>query len=454
MSTAGEGDEVALDRQVRTLVRLEDRLQASLGRLLAGMGERGDWSRLMFAGVGHYGEERLRISRTTALDRARAACLLRSRPRLRAAYEAGHLGLEAALIIARLLGSAPIADGVEEAWVNCGIEATIKRLRDKARALGRRESCLRGSRGPRTRPAPAAASPADPPSAGPPPADAPPASGSGDPLRPLEDREWQASLARPPGRARRRVLRLGLEALLDAGGDLPGCRSGGAVARVAASDDAAAAGAAAEGAATSGPDVFLRFRLPSDLAAGFVAAIESRRRRLTAEVDQVPWSEPWPDPDALPSTLAARTFSTRSRRVPSWVSLLSILEEYVITWDARGGVGAGRGPARSDAIYIRDGWRCTAPGCTSRRNLEDHHLVYRSRGGDDALENRTCLCRFHHQRGEHGGLASCAGTAPLAITWRLGRPEIAQMFRNERRLPGKPEAIARGRSYGAAGASP
>ncbi len=456
---AGMGDHAALDRQIRTLLQLEDNLQTRLGRLLAELGEHGDWSRLMFAGVGHYGEERLRISRTVAEDRARAARALRSRPRLRAAYESGRLGLEAVLIITRILGSAPFAEEVEEAWVDRGIESTVKRLRDEARALGCRGSCLRGCRDPR---------------AGIGSADDPHVAGSRDLHRPLEDVEWQASLSRPPGLARRRVLRLGLEAFLDAGGELPGGRwdgaepgdaeAGGAEASGAEASgveasgaelgNAAVAGMQSAGAALPGPDVFLRFRLPSDLAAAIVATIESRRRRLTSIVERVPWHQPWPDPAALPSLLAARTFSTRSRRVPSWVGLLSILEEFVCTWDAPTRAATRRGIARTDAIYVRDGWRCTAPGCTSRRNLEDHHLVYRSRGGDDAPANRTCLCRFHHQRGEHGGLSSCAGRAPLGITWRLGRPEVAQAYRNERLLPSAAGAAAGVRSYGAVAAAP
>jgi hypothetical protein len=112
------------------------------------------------------------------------------------------------------------------------------------------------------------------------------------------------------------------------------------------------------------------------------------------------------------------------------VGLLALLEEFVQTWDRQ---QRSANPAR-DAIYIRDGWRCSAPGCTSRRNLEVHHVVYRSQGGSDALLNRLCLCRFHHQLGEHGELASCSGSAPLAITWRLGRAAIGGRYRNERRI--------------------
>src|SRR4029077_7822255 len=69
-----------------------------------------------------------------------------------------------------------------------------------------------------------------------------------------------------------------------------------------------------------------------------------------------------------------------------------------------------------------------------RRNLEDHHLIYRSRLGADDLSNRVCPCRYHHARGERGGLARCRGAAPNGILWRLGRRELGAWYRNERRL--------------------
>ncbi|MGH9750063.1 MAG: HNH endonuclease signature motif containing protein [Candidatus Polarisedimenticolia bacterium] len=467
---AGAGDEAALDRQIRSLLALEDGLQVELGRLLAGMGERGEWSRLGFAGVGHYAEERLRMSRTAAEDRARAARALRSYPLLLRAYEDGRLGLEGILTVLGILGPGPVSPEVERAWLARAEEATIKRLRDERRLLGRpRSDVRRGAHlgsgadrpgladppGPADRPGPAdqpglpgRSRPADRPGL----ADQP---GHAGPLPP-GDAEWHASLSRPPGRSRTRVLRLGMEAALDAGADEcpgPGDRGGSAV--CGGPGDRGGSGTCAGPGRSPSPDVFLRFRLPRDLAASFLGAVESRRRALASLAEEVPRDQPWPDPVVLPSLLAARTFSIRSHRVPAWTGLLALLEEFVLCWDgpARGvrspgapspGVrspgapspGAGPPPLRGpDAIYIRDGWRCTAPGCTSRRNLEDHHLRYRSRGGDDAPENRACLCRFHHQCGEHGGLASCRGTAPLGITWRLGRPEVGTWYRNERRLP-------------------
>ncbi len=33
---------------------------------------------------------------------------------------------------------------------------------------------------------------------------------------------------------------------------------------------------------------------------------------------------------------------------------------------------------REHAVFERDGWRCTVPGCTTYRNLQQHHVVFRS----------------------------------------------------------------------------
>src|SRR5262249_2652634 len=106
------------------------------------------------------------------------------------------------------------------------------------------------------------------------------------------------------------------------------------------------------------------------------------------------------------------------------------LEDYAQTWD-----DPEHFPDRRwDETYIRWGWRCGAPGCTSRRNLEDHHIVYRSGQGGNEPENQVCLCRFHHQLGEHGRLARFRGRAALGLHCRLGTPGMAAWYQNEMRL--------------------
>ena len=81
-----------------------------------------------FAGIGHYGEERLGISRTTAEDRSRLARALRRFPILSQAYERGDVGFESALLVLRVLGGGPVEAEVEKAWVERAREATVKRV--------------------------------------------------------------------------------------------------------------------------------------------------------------------------------------------------------------------------------------------------------------------------------------------------------------------------------------
>ncbi len=78
---------------------------------------------------------------------------------------------------------------------------------------------------------------------------------------------------------------------------------------------------------------------------------------------------------------------------------------------------------KKHAVFERDGWRCAVPGCTSRRNLQAHHIVFRSADGSDALENQTTLCAHHHHRGVHAGHVGIRGRAPDALWFELGTRE-------------------------------
>jgi hypothetical protein len=82
--------------------------------------------------------------------------------------------------------------------------------------------------------------------------------------------------------------------------------------------------------------------------------------------------------------------------------------------------GAHRKVPPEHRVFARDGWRCTAPGCTSYRNLHDHHIRFRSAGGSDDLANRTTLCAWHHLRGVHAGVVRCTGQAPHGLRFELG----------------------------------
>jgi hypothetical protein len=85
--------------------------------------------------------------------------------------------------------------------------------------------------------------------------------------------------------------------------------------------------------------------------------------------------------------------------------------------------GRSRSVPKKYRVFSRDGWRCTVPGCTAYRNLQDHHIQFRSAGGSDDLENRTTLCVWHHLRAVHAGLIRCTGRAPGRLGFALGLRE-------------------------------
>ena len=70
-------------------------------------------------------------------------------------------------------------------------------------------------------------------------------------------------------------------------------------------------------------------------------------------------------------------------------------------------------------VFERDRWWCTAPACSTRRNLHRHHIVYRSHRGPDEPWNLTTLCAWHHQRGVHGTGLRIRGRAPDALVFEL-----------------------------------
>jgi len=75
---------------------------------------------------------------------------------------------------------------------------------------------------------------------------------------------------------------------------------------------------------------------------------------------------------------------------------------------------------RRHRIFERDGWRCLVPGCTSRSDLNEHHIVFRSQQGSDEEDNLVTLCVGHHQQGLHAGRIRCVGRAPAFLWWDLG----------------------------------
>jgi len=125
------------------------------------------------------------------------------------------------------------------------------------------------------------------------------------------------------------------------------------------------------------------------------------------------------------ATLQRRIERRNGRTASESEALEAMLEHAFETWGL-----AHAELQRAHRVFARDGWRCTVPGCTSYGNLQEHHIAYRSQGGSDAPWNRTSLCVWHHQRGEHAKLLRVRGRAPGKLRFELGlrpgRPPLAR----------------------------
>ena len=217
----------------------------------------------------------------------------------------------------------------------------------------------------------------------------------GDKPLPLNDQEWSASLRLALGEARQGLLRGGLQAI----------------------------------ASRPVADVFLQLNLTADTAVALRQCLNQTRLDLRAQCQRMQTMSPAEEARLFPSLRLAQQFHDAGSLIPDWICLLAVLEEFAEEHD-----NPRHMQRRStDRVTSRDGWRCTAPGCTARE-VEVHHIVYQSQGGGDEASNLTSLCPFHHRMGEHGGLAQVTGLAPLQLHWRLGRDGTAVEYRGERLL--------------------
>jgi hypothetical protein len=80
--------------------------------------------------------------------------------------------------------------------------------------------------------------------------------------------------------------------------------------------------------------------------------------------------------------------------------------------------------ATRDVVWARDQGRCRVPGCRATRNLECHHVVFQSQGGDHDPANLMVICDGHHTL-LHDGLLVITGRAPDRLTFtRNGKPLV------------------------------
>ena len=117
-------------------------------------------------------------------------------------------------------------------------------------------------------------------------------------------------------------------------------------------------------------------------------------------------------PASVVALVRAGASSLSVRGEPMWKGFERLLLYAIAEWEAQ--------PRHRDPIFARDGWRCSTPGCSRRRNLHDHHLDYRSRGGGNEQWNRTAVCASHHLHAVHMNVVAASGRAPYDVVWELG----------------------------------
>jgi hypothetical protein len=98
-----------------------------------------------------------------------------------------------------------------------------------------------------------------------------------------------------------------------------------------------------------------------------------------------------------------------------WQCVERILSSFLESWSVR----ADPAWLRHHRIFERDAWRCRVPGCSSRRNLQVHHVVFRSHGGGDEDANLAVLCAAHHLQGIHRGRLRCHPLPDGLLAWEF-----------------------------------
>ena len=305
--------------------------------------------------LGAAAEELLGVSRRTVERRVALRQVLVWLPRLRHAYEAGDLGMEASWRVWRVLGRGPVDAQLERDWLAHAVWLSVRRLQDEVLLCERRRHGLVEFDG-------------------------------DDYRRPPTDEEWFASLRTVPGATRSRIATLAARARMS-------------------QDD----------------NVFLTLRLSGEQAQDFVGTIAAACRLVPPE-----GATEGPETSDTTPHEAPQHPATRPAR--AWEGLLMLLMEFAAVWD-----DPKITPRRdNEKIHRRHAYRCMAPGCTARAELQVHHIHFRSHQGPDTDFNLIPLCPFHHNEGPHGRFMRCAGRAPLDLTFELGRADVAATYRNDR----------------------
>jgi len=346
------------------------------------------WQALGFATEAHYARERLGISRASLRTKVALAHRTQGLDHLIDALQQGHIGFEAAHLIARIA-----TPETERVWLTRATRRTFKHLREEVQAIEMATRFLGESD------------------------HSPPseehiqqmqsverailsgellrrvtsklASEPNEPNKPTEPSE-PSKLTEPNGRAGKEGAGApeshdAVQISVSPKDEAPAVQISGAPADEPPNDTV-------QISVTPGSKVTLRMRVPADLLLHYRQLERLHRQKLPGE--------------SFIQFLCTTFWQT-------WVPHLGTSDKW-------------------EAIYRRDRYRCTNPVCHNR-NVTLHHVQYRANGGTDAPENLTTPCAFCHLEGEHGGRLKILppGNNP---TWLLGRHPIIKVHHRERTL--------------------
>lgn len=363
-----EGPPESIDRTLRQICgRLAER-DLLIGELAERFWKADGWRRLGYATARQYARERLGLSLSSVKDRRQLAARLSRLPSLKRTLCEGHIGYEAARLVAGV--ATPETDG---AWAERARRRTLVHLKEEVEAaellsrVGRRDVIE------------------------------PPSESIVTELRALET-------AIVTGAVFRQDAPSVLEAKETHTFDTKSENAAGA------QEYDQPAPSSSQQSAAAGADIATA---QADVAALWKAFYDARHapRHLRSRGRVTLRLRVRPDIRALYRSVE-RQYELYRRSRPAFFRFLCV--NFIETW-------AHELPAVAYAdIYARDGLRCTCPVC-GRRDVQPHHVTFRSRGGGDEPQNVTSLCRYCHLDGVHEQRIVVSGEAPGALTWRIGR---------------------------------
>ena len=119
-----------------------------------------------------------------------------------------------------------------------------------------------------------------------------------------------------------------------------------------------------------------------------------RRRQLTAQIDPLSGWSRLRDGEVLPPTSLSAHLKTLPGR--GGVLRLRPLTPADLRRHDLGRTSRQVSANLRELLGTIDGERCRFPGCTRRRKLHGHHVVYWSHGGSTDIDNLVLVCARHH----------------------------------------------------------